>query len=344
VNRIALLVITVCIVACSGCPQYHSVDVPNEIQRQVTPLSRTPYFVYVPSTYDRRLKWPLIVLCHGTRPWDTARRQIFDWVRLAEEKGFVVVAPELSGTSAFPQPSLRKQLSRQSEDEQRILDTVRHVRGAYNISSDRIFLTGWSAGNYAVLYTGLRNPNIFRALACQQGNFDMAFLAPAADRVDPHQPIAIIFGQSDVLAGDDPHKSIHWLEDHGAKVFSLEVSGGHRGHPMQAQQFFERVLRQLPLLQVRTLPGRDDDPMSVRFKTRASVEPDTYTWDFGDGSGSHAAEPLHRYESPGEYTVTLVATKKGRGKLERETRVVVPSLTVTKPRRTQWDDAETSGK
>lgn len=39
-----------------------------------------------------------------------------------------------------------------------------------------------------------------------------------------------------------------------------------------------------------------------------SAGAETYSWDFGDGSGSAAGSPTHSYEADGEYTVTLIAT------------------------------------
>ncbi len=42
--------------------------------------------------------------------------------------------------------------------------------------------------------------------------------------------------------------------------------------------------------------------------TNTSANADSYTWDFGDGNTSTAANPEHTYSQDGTYTVTLVAT------------------------------------
>ncbi|MEE1898215.1 PKD domain-containing protein, partial [Flavobacterium rakeshii] len=44
------------------------------------------------------------------------------------------------------------------------------------------------------------------------------------------------------------------------------------------------------------------------FFTDQSEQPDTWEWDFGDGSTSTAQNPIHTYISQGEYTVTLKVT------------------------------------
>lgn len=317
---------------CTGCPQYRDANVPNRIERQTD-----PYYLYTPSNYDRAQKWPLIVLCHGTKPWDNAKRQMLDWVKLSEERGFIVVAPELCGTSKFPSPSLPKQLARQLEDERRILNTVRHVRAAYNISSDRIFMTGWSAGGYAVLYTGLKHPDIFRALAIQQGNFEASYLTDVVGRIDSHTPVCIIHGAVDILAGAETKDTAEWLDEQGANLFELDVSGGHRGHPRPVQEFFERVLRRMPWLRIRDFAAAGSDPLTVQFKTRGSFEPTSYQWSFGDGGESPVAEPIHRFGRPGTYHVTLIAATPGGQTLHRSIDLTVPVFQGITPQRTTWD-------
>lgn len=46
--------------------------------------------------------------------------------------------------------------------------------------------------------------------------------------------------------------------------------------------------------------------LEVSF-TNTSTDADSYSWDFGDGSSSLEANPVHRYEEAGEYTLSLTA-------------------------------------
>ncbi len=324
-------------VLCTGCPQYHDAGVPNTISQMKTPESGASYLLYVPSSYTADYHWPLVVLCHGTRPFDAARRQIRDWVKIAEEEQFLVAAPELKGTSALGSPPPNRQIPLQEEDERNILEMVRQIRGAYQISEDRIFLCGWSAGSFGVLYTGLKHPRLFRALAVQQGNFDARYLADVQDKIDPHQPIAVIYGVADILVGPDPREAIKWLEERGANVFELEVGGGHRSHPKKVQAFFRRVLRRVPSLHIRGLSIEGRDALTVQFKTKGSFSPDSYHWTFGDGEESYVAEPIHRFAAEGTYRVVLVTTL-GRRRVSRAIEIDVPQLQSLKPQRTTWDD------
>jgi PKD repeat protein len=50
-------------------------------------------------------------------------------------------------------------------------------------------------------------------------------------------------------------------------------------------------------------------PLTVQFTDETYVsEPDTWFWDFGDGTTSTVQNPQHTYSNPGSYTVTLTAT------------------------------------
>jgi PKD repeat protein len=50
-------------------------------------------------------------------------------------------------------------------------------------------------------------------------------------------------------------------------------------------------------------------PLSVQFTDETYIsEPDTWFWDFGDGTTSTVQNPQHTYSDPGSYTVSLTAT------------------------------------
>jgi PGF-pre-PGF domain-containing protein len=55
-------------------------------------------------------------------------------------------------------------------------------------------------------------------------------------------------------------------------------------------------------------PTSGTAPLSVQFSDASVGEPTSWAWDFGDGTTSSVANPLHRYSSAGVYTVTLTAS------------------------------------
>ena len=53
------------------------------------------------------------------------------------------------------------------------------------------------------------------------------------------------------------------------------------------------------------IPQEGIAPLEVRFQNQSSGEIDTYAWDFGDGDTSAEQDPVHVYQQPGTYTVSL---------------------------------------
>ncbi len=48
-------------------------------------------------------------------------------------------------------------------------------------------------------------------------------------------------------------------------------------------------------------------PLTVRFNAISTGSPSRWSWDFGDGGTSGLEDPIHTYENPGNYTITLHA-------------------------------------
>ena len=55
-------------------------------------------------------------------------------------------------------------------------------------------------------------------------------------------------------------------------------------------------------------PASGYAPMSVQFTDRSSGGPTMWSWDFGDGGHDSVGNPVHVYQTPGTYTVTLTAS------------------------------------
>jgi PKD repeat protein len=69
---------------------------------------------------------------------------------------------------------------------------------------------------------------------------------------------------------------------------------------------------QPPVAVASANPESGAAPLSVQFSSDGSNDPDgnimAYAWDFGDGGTSPEANPVHTYNSPGTYDVTLSVT------------------------------------
>jgi PKD repeat protein len=58
-------------------------------------------------------------------------------------------------------------------------------------------------------------------------------------------------------------------------------------------------------------PGTGSFPLEVRFSDQSTGNPNTWTWNFGDGSYSNEKNPVHLYGDVGTYTVNLQVTGSG---------------------------------
>jgi poly(3-hydroxybutyrate) depolymerase len=317
------------LMGCSGCPVTQNTDLPNPIHLYEEPDTGTEYYLYLPSALDEGdAPLPLVMSCHGTRPWDTAKSQIEEWAALAEAKNFIAVAPELEGTRGDFVPSPEKQIELQHADEKRILAVLQHVRAANSVMDDRVFLTGWSAGSYAVLHTGLRHPDVFRALAVRQGNFDPAFFGQTIPFLDHYQPIYVVHGSTDFLVATQVGGMIDWLKENRMYVFEEKTTGFHRRQPDMAFRFFRNVIKRHPWLQVNAYDADRNNPMVVLFKVKTTPPPAAYLWQFGDGEVSRDPAPRHVYAKPGEYDVQLTIRDQKEKQRVRRMRIKVPRTRV----------------
>ena len=69
-------------------------------------------------------------------------------------------------------------------------------------------------------------------------------------------------------------------------------------------------------LRVTAQPAEGNAPFSVRFTAdhNSPVESDLrYEWDFGDGQESDETNPRHRFETAGEYTITVKVKDESQG-------------------------------
>lgn len=308
----------------AGCPSTQPLPTAAPVQEFSVRDTQAKYYLYVPSRYSPERPWPLIVLCHGTNPWDSAWLEMKEWAGFAEQRGIIIAAPELVGTRGDFPPKPDEQLRRQRQDERTILGVVAAVQAAYSVAPERIFLHGWSAGAYAVLHTGLRHPDVFRALSIRQGNFDARYMNDAAANLDPWQQVYVYYGLSDLIR-EQSEAAISWLRDHGMYVDEYQVTGYHRRLPPSlAWDYFKELADTRPWIRLSAATPDYRNPRAVGFSIRAVPEATDARWDFGDGGDAAGLSVVHEYSEDGTYAV-VARVRIANGKWFRRTlRVTVP--------------------
>jgi pimeloyl-ACP methyl ester carboxylesterase len=307
-----------------ACSSYIDPHVPEPIRPFADPVLARKYLLYRPSEYDVDHNWPLVVVCHGSWP-DSPVHRLRQWTQLAEEKGFLVIAPQLEATGGGGGAS---QISKLKKDEMHILAAVGHVRGAHSISPDRIFIQGRSGGAHDALFTGLNNPDVFRAIALVRPEFDSACMTEATGVLDHYQPILILDDSGGPFAGKDARRATEWLQEQAANVSRLKGKPSGGGAARAVVEFFERVLRRQPWIRIHAFPFSPEDPLQIQFKTQRSFQPIRFLWSFGDGDESPVASPVHQYAAPGTYRVSLKVWDESGQQYVRRAEVEVPDVLV----------------
>lgn len=93
-------------------------------------------------------------------------------------------------------------------------------------------------------------------------------------------------------------------------------SGGHEGWG---------YYRLTPVANFSATPLSGQRPLEVAF-TNTSQGATSYTWNFGDSSGSSETNPVHEYANPGTYTVSLTATNNAGSDVRTRTDYITVTI------------------
>lgn len=115
------------------------------------------------------------------------------------------------------------------------------------------------------------------------------------------------------LSTGDPNK-FRW--DFGDKGSSQEKDPNHiykdeDTYEVKLDVFDGKVTATGTVRILKNFTGKPDflwdyaGPNAVQFTGQSSEEPQSWEWDFGDGSTSRERNPIHTYKYPGKYNVTL---------------------------------------
>lgn len=174
---------------------------------------------YVPGSYDAHRKTPLLVALHGA--YEQGIWMVNVWKTLAEDRGFLLLAPSSSATSW----DLSAVFAGQTPVEDKpIRDAVSWLQQRYNVDAARVGVEGFSDGASMTLYMGLTHGALFNvAMANSPGGMGKNY--PLPDK----PAIYITHGDADTVL---PVANARWMKDTltaaGYKVEYHEFPGvGH---------------------------------------------------------------------------------------------------------------------
>ncbi len=242
-HRYAPLIWILLLCVVSGCPVTQSQDTPVDYQYLKDQVTDSGYYLYVPSTYDKKKTYPLIITLHGTPPWDTAWLQIREWKKLAEDKEFIVAVPKLRSPQGILPVFQNKWFRDLDRDEEAILAIRSEICNRYRVDKKRILLTGFSAGGFPMYFVGLRHPDKFSVLIARACNsdpriFERVRLTEETKRI----PTVIFYGKDDLKPiRKQSLQAFQWMRRHGWDKDTCKwkkIRGGHLRRPETTYNFW----------------------------------------------------------------------------------------------------------
>ena len=100
---------------------------------------------------------------------------------------------------------------------------------------------------------------------------------------------------------------------------------------------------QAPAASFSASPTSGNAPLTVAFKDKSTGTPNSWKWNFGDGTSSTAKNPTHKYSKAGKYTVTLTAINKAGSNTVKKSNYITVTTAATKPV-AEFSASPTSGK
>ncbi len=126
---------------------------------------------------------------------------------------------------------------------------------------------------------------------------------------------AWVFGDGRLSSLDSP---VHVYEAPGSYTVRLTCQGPHGSDVVELLDYIT-VMEPPPVAAFASDRDRGVPPLDVQFTDLSTGTITSWLWDFGDGSTSTEAAPLHTYLSDGMYTVGLTVT--GPSGIDMATRV-----------------------
>jgi dienelactone hydrolase len=190
-----------------------------------------PYRLYVPSSYTGDRAWPLIVMLHGN---GLNENQFMDGngdlQRLAEARGYVVVAPlgyRVDGGYGYNNGSRSAEEGRKLRlSEKDVLNVLDLMRTFYRIDPARIYLAGHSMGGGGTWYMGAQHAGLWAGLGSFAGAATPDTIPPL-----PRTPQFIVHGDADATVTVERSRSmVAALKKLGVEYQYIEVPGGTHGN------------------------------------------------------------------------------------------------------------------
>ncbi|PKL58347.1 MAG: cell surface protein, partial [Methanomicrobiales archaeon HGW-Methanomicrobiales-5] len=176
-----------------------------------------------------------------------------------------------------------------------------------SVSGDRIVWQDKRSGEwkvYAFTYTGGAPPEAKFSVDPATGTAPLTVRFTDLSTGSPEE-WGWEFGDGDWSTEQNP---VHTYESPGEYTVSLEVSSRFGSDTATETDLIRAELPEPPSAGFSATPASGGAPLAVRFTDESTNSPDTWFWNFGDGTASEDQNPEHTYAAVGTYSVSLTAS------------------------------------
>ena len=168
-----------------------------------------PYRLFVPSRWTPTTRLPLLVTLRAGTSVDNSYRSQNDFVKQAEQRGYLVVTPMgyrplrqpyygspyriARPSAAAPAEGWTAQENERAEQD--VLNMIDLVSEEYNVDRARIYLHGQNPSGSGALYLGAKYPERFAALVISSA--PIVYDSYPFDRLQGHTALMVIHGDQD---------------------------------------------------------------------------------------------------------------------------------------------------
>jgi len=242
---------------------------------QLADGSSASYVLFVPESYDPSRRRPLIIALHGAG--GTGDQYVLTWVREAQRRGWLVLAPTGDQRTGWNAAAGREILLR----------TLRDVREHFNVDPNRVFIDGTSMGAQGAWQYALQEPDLFAGLVSRSGAVRplTQLLLPNARNMS----VYIVHGLKDTMVPLDNIKGVRRaLIRLGCNVeLRLDPKSGHSTFVAETPRIMEWM----------SARSRDPYPKEVRFALRTLDRPRCY-WLKAELLSDEVFDPSRKIDVP----------------------------------------------
>jgi len=227
-------------VSCTAAPTLRSGQRPQTFRKTLVTDVRIPYLLFLPSGYESRPSWPLLLFLHGSgeRGDDIEAVKRNGQPKIVESRPdfpFILVSPQCPRNEPW--------------DVRALLALLDDLTLRLRVDRDRVYATGLSMGGYGTWALAIAAPDRFAAIAPVSGGGD-----PDAACVLKNVPAWVFHGAEDpVVPPKEDQEMVDALRGCGGDVRFTVYPGV--GHDAWTPAYDDPALYEWLLAHRRAAPG-----------------------------------------------------------------------------------------